>query len=61
MRPEASVVRRVRIVVGIGMLMVDAVRGDPEDRSPFERQRPADRKKYSSALGTLYERCVCSR
>ena len=43
--PETAVVRGVRISVMVGILMVDAMRRHPEDRSAFERQRSADREE----------------
>ena len=45
--------RRVRIAFLIGMLMMDAVRGDPEDRSAFERERAADRQEIFHPLRSL--------
>ena len=44
-RPEAAFTRRVRIAVLVGVLMMDAVRRDPEDRPAFERERPAQRQE----------------
>ena len=44
-RPEPADARRVRVVRLVGVLMVQAVGGDPEDRSAFERQRAADRQE----------------
>ena len=40
-RPPRAFARRVRIAFMIGVLVVDAVRGHPEDRPAFERQRGA--------------------
>ena len=37
----------------IRMLMVDAMRGDPENRSAFERERPQMVRKYSIHFGVL--------
>ena len=41
MRPPRALTRSVRIAFAIGVLVVDAVRGDPEDRSAFEREGAA--------------------
>ena len=49
-RPEAADARRVRIERLVGVLMVQAVRGDPEDRPAFERQRAADREEILEQL-----------
>ena len=43
--PEAAVARRMRIAIVVGMLMVNAMGGDPEDRTTLERQRPTHREK----------------
>ena len=51
-RPEAACARRVRIGVLVGMLMVDAMRGDPEDRPAFERQRAADGEEILERFGS---------
>jgi hypothetical protein len=45
MRPPAAIVRRVRIARQVGLLMVDAMGGHPENRAAFEGQRAADRKQ----------------
>jgi hypothetical protein len=44
-RPPTAIVRRVRIARQIGFLVVDAMRGHPENRAAFEGQRAADRKQ----------------
>jgi hypothetical protein len=49
-RPEATVVRGVRIGVRVGVLVVQAVRRDPENRAALERQRAADREKVLEQL-----------
>ena len=51
MRPERALTRRVRIAVLIRLLVMDAMRRDPEDRSPLERERAADREKVLDELG----------
>src|SRR3954463_1915636 len=40
-RPELAVARGVRIARAIGMLMMDAVRRHPADRSTFKREARA--------------------
>src|SRR5262245_23696822 len=39
MGPPGALARRMRIAFLIGMLVMDAMCGDPENRSPFERER----------------------
>ena len=39
--PESAVARRVRIAFFVRILVMLAMRGDPENRSAFERQRSA--------------------
>ena len=51
--PEPAVARRVRIAVVVGVLMVHAVRGDPEDRPALERQRAAEREEVLERLRRL--------
>ena len=41
-RPEPAVLRRMRIEVGVGMLMMFAMGRDPEQRAAFECERRAD-------------------
>ena len=53
MRPEPAVVRRVRIAVVVGVLVVHAVRRDPENRPAFERQRAADGQEVLERLRRL--------
>src|SRR5678815_1074466 len=48
--PPGAFARRVRVAFTIGLLVVDAVRGDPEDRSSFERERPAEGQKVFNPL-----------
>src|SRR4051794_19757603 len=50
MRPPCPFARRMWITVSIGMLMVDAMSRDPEDRSPLERQRAAPREHVFGPL-----------
>ena len=52
-RPERAFARRVRIAFLIGLLMMDAMRRDPEDRTALERERAADREKVLNELGRL--------
>jgi hypothetical protein len=52
-RPEATVPRCVRIAVVIGMLMMDAMRRNPENWPAFERQRAADGEKVFERLRCL--------
>jgi hypothetical protein len=44
-RPEAAITGRVRIAVVVRVLVVDAMRGNPEDWPTFKRQRTADGEK----------------
>ena len=53
MRPEPAMARRVGILVGIGVLVVAAMRRDPVDRSALQRQRAAEREKVLQPLGHL--------
>ena len=41
-RPPGAFARRVRVAFTVGLLMVDAMRRDPENRTAFERQRAAE-------------------
>jgi len=43
----------MRITLAIGFLMVDAVGRDPEDRTAFERQRPAEGEEVLDPLRRL--------
>src|SRR5882757_4117914 len=43
MCPPSAIVWRVRITFVVAELMMDAMRGYPEDRSTFERERGANR------------------
>ncbi len=49
--PPGAVVRSVRVAFVVGVLMMDAVGGDPEDGSAFEREVPQTVTKYSTHLG----------
>ncbi len=49
-RPEGALARRVRIAVVVRVLVVDAVRGHPEDRAALERERAADRQEVLDPL-----------
>jgi hypothetical protein len=49
-RPEAADARRVRILRLIGMLVVQAVRGDPEIGLPSSVSVPQIARKYSNHL-----------
>src|SRR5271156_314619 len=43
----------MRIAIAIGKLMMDAVRGHPENRAALERQRGADGQEVLNPLGSL--------
>ncbi len=49
-RPPGAFARRVRIAFVVGMLVVDAVRRDPEDRPALERERAAPRQEVLDPL-----------
>ena len=49
--PPGAVVRGVRVAVVVGVLMVDAVGGDPEDGSAFERHGAAGGDEVLQPLG----------
>ena len=49
-RPPRAFARRVRIAFVIRVLVVDAVRGDPEDRPALERERAAPRQEVLDRL-----------
>ena len=49
--PEGSVDRGVRVAFLVGVLMVDAVGGDPEDRSALERHGAAGGDEVLDPLG----------
>jgi len=51
--PEPAMLRRVRIVIGVGMLMVFTMRGDPEEWSAFKSQRGADGQEIFDGFGSL--------
>ena len=50
-RPEATVVGRVRIACVVGILMVHTMRRRPEDRPAFQRQRSTDGEEVFNTLG----------
>src|SRR5450756_1158827 len=52
-RPEPADARRVRILWLVGVLMVQAVRGNPEHRTTLERERAADREEVVEQLERL--------
>src|SRR5262245_3631879 len=52
-RPEAAVAGRMRVTFHVSILVVDAVRRDPEKRSAFQRQCGADRQKIFNPLVRL--------
>ncbi len=43
--PESAVIRRVRVALLVRILVMNAVRGHPENGSAFERERPANGQK----------------
>ena len=43
--PPATLARRVRVALAVRLLVVNAMRGDPEDRPTLERERAADRQE----------------
>ena len=47
---QRAFARRVRIAFLIGLLMMDAMRGHPEDRAALERQRAAEREEVLDPL-----------
>ena len=49
-RPPRAFARRVRIAFAIRVLVMDAMRRDPEDRPAFERQRAAPREDVLDPL-----------
>ena len=50
MRPPRTLTRSVRIAFTIGVLMMDAVRGNPEDGSAFECKGAAPRQEVLDPL-----------
>ena len=52
-RPPGAIAGRMRIAGLIGFLMMDAMRGDPENGSAFERQRAADGEEIFQPAGAL--------
>src|SRR5687767_10277724 len=50
MCPEGALTRRVRVAFLIRLLMMDAMRRDPEDRSALERERAANREEVLDEL-----------
>jgi hypothetical protein len=53
MGPKAAVMRGVRITISISVLMVHAMRGDPEYGAAFQRQSAACRQKVFDPSGSL--------
>jgi hypothetical protein len=51
--PPGAVVRGVRVAFLIGVLMVDAVSGYPEDRAALEREAATHRDEVLDPLGSL--------
>src|ERR1019366_9205112 len=52
-RPKAAIERGVRIARLVGELMMNAMRGPPEDRPPLQCQRGANGKNVFQPLRTL--------
>ncbi len=50
-RPEGAIDRRVRIAFLVGILVVNTVGGDPEDRSALEREAAARSDEVLDPLG----------
>ena len=53
MRPIRTVARRVRIVFGVGVRVVQTVRGHPFDRARLNRERAAKRQKIFKPFRSL--------
>ena len=56
MGPPPAVQRRVRIVIGIRVLMMFAMSRDPEERSAFEGEGGTERQEIFDRLRVLYDR-----
>jgi hypothetical protein len=52
-RPEGAFAGAVRVAFVVGMLVVDAVGRDPEDRATLEREGATDRQEVLHPLGGL--------
>jgi hypothetical protein len=52
-RPPFAVERGMRIAFLVGELMMNAVRGDPEDRAAFQSESGADREHIFEPFGSL--------
>ena len=61
-RPPFAVHRRMRIAFFVGMLVMDAVRGYPEDRAALERERGANGQKifdpFRNFIAAMREQAV---
>ena len=55
-RPPGALARRVRIAFPVGLLMMDAMGRDPEDRPALERQRAAEGQEILDPLVGLDSR-----
>src|ERR1700693_500662 len=53
MRPPLAIARRMRIALLVGMLVVDAMRGHPENRAALKRQRRANREEVFDPEGSF--------
>ncbi len=53
MRPEAAIARGVRIARLVGDLVMDAMRGHPENRAAFKRQRGTNGQEVFDPLRVL--------
>lgn len=53
MRPPFAIQRRVRIAVFIGILMMNAMSGDPENGPAFECKRAADGQEIFDPFGSF--------
>src|SRR5580692_5009585 len=53
MRPPLALDRRMRVAILIRVLVMNAVRRDPENRSAFERERGADGQEVLHPLRSL--------
>ncbi len=51
--PPLAVARRMRIAILIGVAMVNAVRGHPENRAALERERGANGEEVLKPLGNF--------
>src|SRR5271165_934876 len=49
--PPGTVARRMRIAILVGELMMDAMRGHPEDGTAFQSHSPADGQEVFDPLG----------